>query len=499
VQAAIQVLSGQRIASLVAAHVAAWAAAAATHVGFSRWKPAAGLISCLGVIGLGLASALAGPAPLQQKPQTQRSVAREERTANLRAMLQLKGTWTSPQVETVQINGVPQAPKPYKLIYSIDRDTITTSDPDGFASWTYRYSLDPDQTPKRIELRSLNLGIVLHGIYKLEGDTLTICDGLERPREFREGPAQILIVFHRESRTPVNLAPEVANAPGCYWACEPKGGPGSSMASGNINMFTTKDPQGAMVVTLAYIAKLEGGEPDVEYRPVAVDDKHARHLFKQLKGGGWSASASFPEVVLTMSEYRLDPDVLPYDRVRSVGVEAVPAEVRREARTAVSLRAIREARAAGIEILPRPEIGKPYKFALTAADGRELRSTAYKSKVLLVSCWASWSGPSRQVLDELKKLCEHHRGEGFEVIGINFDQDRAAAERMIKALNLPWPQFFVPNDDRTRRLWREGPGLPSYPRLLLIDRDGVLRWDGEVAELAERVKEMIARAATGQH
>ena len=84
------------------------------------------------------------------------------------------------------------------------------------------------------------------------------------------------------------------------------------------------------------------------------------------------------------------------------------------------------------------------------------------------------------------------------MIGLNFDQDRKSAERMIKAQALPWHQVFVPGDARTRRLWQEGPGLPSYPRLLLIDRDGLLRWDGDPGGLDERVGELLARPATGK-
>ena len=100
----------------------------------------------------------------------------------------------------------------------------------------------------------------------------------------------------------------------------------------------------------------------------------------------------------------------------------------------------------------------------------------------------------------LKRLYEHHRSDGFEVIGLNFDKDRATGERLVKALALPWPHVFVPtNDLRLLRLWSEGPGFPRYPRFLLIDREGVLRWDGgNPEELDQRISALLSYPRTAR-
>ena len=206
-------------------------------------------------------------------------------------------------------------------------------------------------------------------------------------------------------------------------------------------------------------------------------------------------TARFPEILIVMNEYRLDPNVLPFDRVKGVGFEMVPAEVLQAEADAARDRAFQEARASGIELLPRPLVGKPYEFTLTVADGEIVRSDALKGKVVLIDCWASWNGSCTEKLPRLKTLYDRRRGDGFEVIGLNFDQARAHGERLVKALALPWPQVYVPGDDRTRRLWREGPDFPSYPKLLLIDRQGVLRWDGGNAYEARRANQRPPRCA----
>ena len=73
-------------------------------------------------------------------------------------------------------------------------------------------------------------------------------------------------------------------------------------------------------------------------------------------------------------------------------------------------------------------------------------------------------------MPRLKALYDRRHADGFEVIGVNFDHNRARAEELVKTLGLPWAEVYVPDDDRTRRLWADGPGISGLPRLFLIDR-----------------------------
>ena len=97
---------------------------------------------------------------------------------------------------------------------------------------------------------------------------------------------------------------------------------------------------------------------------------------------------------------------------------------------------------------------------------------------MLIVCWASRYEVNSDEMPRLKALYQRRHRDGFEVIGLNFDQDRASGERFVKAMALPWPQAFVPADPRTWNFWSKASGFPRFPGLLLIDRQGILRWDG---------------------
>ena len=118
----------------------------------------------------------------------------------------IKGTW---KVESATMNG--QDPKDAKgeriknPTFEITADKMLVKFNEGIREATY--TLDPTAKPKRIDMTSQGegdeKGETVPGIYKLEGDTLTICFSCarqtERPTEFvsKEGSDTILLILKR--------------------------------------------------------------------------------------------------------------------------------------------------------------------------------------------------------------------------------------------------------------------------------------------------------------
>ncbi len=176
------------------------------------------------------------------------------------------------------------------------------------------------------------------------------------------------------------------NAPACHWLFDPSNlrfGAGGTLYMGTaetIAAIVETDKNGAVQVTLAW--KVSRGKPGPELRPIAFDAQRKRYLFT---GGGGSCEGYAPVDTdgVSLHRFNTDPAVIRAEKVAYIGVEVVTPEAHKiQARQAAE-----QAKAAGIDVLPYPEIGKAYDFALKAQDGRKIRSNDLKGKVVLLDFW----------------------------------------------------------------------------------------------------------------
>ena len=119
----------------------------------------------------------------------------------------------------------------------------------------------------------------------------------------------------------------------------------------------------------------------------------------------------------------------------------------------------------------RAPAGRPgTDFALHDLDGRTVRLSDYRGKVVLVNFWATWCAPCTAEAPHLQRLYEAYRARGLEILGVSMDGPESVANvrAHVARLGLAYPILL---DEETRVVGVYNP-KGSAPFTVLIGRDG---------------------------
>jgi thiol-disulfide isomerase/thioredoxin len=121
-------------------------------------------------------------------------------------------------------------------------------------------------------------------------------------------------------------------------------------------------------------------------------------------------------------------------------------------------------------------IGQPCEIAFTALDGRAVNTRDYLGKVVLVDFWAKQLSFSTEILPKLDALVQRYGADNLVIVGVNNDDNRAAAEEIVEQYSLRWP---IHHDGKGwNNAIAERFQAKILPYYLLLDREGRLRFRG---------------------
>lgn len=107
-------------------------------------------------------------------------------------------------------------------------------------------------------------------------------------------------------------------------------------------------------------------------------------------------------------------------------------------------------------------------FALKDADGKTVRLSDYKGKVVLLDFWATWCGPCRIEIPWFEDLERTRKDKGFAVLGVSMDDNGWEDVKPFLA-QMKVNYRVVIGDDATTQLYG---GVESLPTTFLIDKQG---------------------------
>ncbi len=109
-------------------------------------------------------------------------------------------------------------------------------------------------------------------------------------------------------------------------------------------------------------------------------------------------------------------------------------------------------------------------FTLDNRKGENIRLSDHLGEVVMINFWASWCAPCRQEMPLLEDLHKKYQMMGFTLLGVNVDEAREDAEKLLEQIPVSFPVLFD-TDSAVSRLY----SVKAMPTTILIDRDGQLR------------------------
>jgi thiol-disulfide isomerase/thioredoxin len=128
-------------------------------------------------------------------------------------------------------------------------------------------------------------------------------------------------------------------------------------------------------------------------------------------------------------------------------------------------------------------------------DGKSLKLSDYRGKVVVLVFWGTWCGPCMQEVPHERELAERYKGRPFAFLGVDCESNKAAALKVMKDQGITWPNW---NDGDPG----EGPiaqtyHVRGYPTTFVIDARGVIRHQYLLGSgLDKAVEDLIKEAET---
>ena len=124
-----------------------------------------------------------------------------------------------------------------------------------------------------------------------------------------------------------------------------------------------------------------------------------------------------------------------------------------------------------VPVIASAQDSRPAQLTLKDIQGRYIRLSDYRGKVVLINFWATWCPPCRAEIPDLIRLQREYGSRGLQIIGVTYPpQKLAEVRRFVRKAKMNYPVGL--GTKQTKLLFSPSESLPLT---IVISTDGTIR------------------------